>query len=190
MPPRPDERGPGQPRSAPPSRRVSPTAAFAICATTVAVTDLATKQIAAARLGLHGTMQIPALGRGVRLAVVLNNQSAFGVSLGRYTWHINLVLTLVALVLAVMLCRALATLDSWSPVMLGLIAGAATGNLASLITSPRGVLDFIAITTGPSHELVFNLADVAACCGLLLLLRTAWTVVREIAINGPGTVIG
>ncbi len=134
-------------------------------------------------------MGLPALGRGVRLAVVLNNQSAFGVSLGRYTWHINLALTLVALVLTIMLCRALATLDSWSPVMLGLIAGAATGNLASLLTSPRGVLDFIAVTTG-SHELVFNLADVAACCGLLLLLRTAWTVVREISINGPGTVIG
>jgi lipoprotein signal peptidase len=165
-------------------------AAFAICATTVAVADLATKQIAAAWLGLHGTMRLPALGRGVRLAVVLNNQSAFGVSLGRYTWHINLALTLVALVLTMMLCRALATLDSWSPVMLGLIAGAATGNLASLITSPHGVLDFIAVTTGPSHELVFNLADVAACCGLVLLLRTAWTVVREISINGPRTVIG
>ena len=190
MPPRPDERGPSLHRFAPSSRRVSPTAVFAIRATTVAVTDLVTKQIAATRLGLHGTMQLPALGRGIRLAVVLNNQSAFGVSLGHYTWHINLVLTLLALGLTVMLCRTLTALDSWAPVMLGLIAGAATGNLASLITSPRGVLDFIAVTTSPSHEIVFNLADVAACCGLLLLLRTAWAVVREISVNGPRTVIG
>ena len=190
MPPRPVDSGPGLPRTAPSSRRVAPMAVFAICATTVAVTDLATKQIAAARLGLHGTMRLPAFGGAVRLAVVLNNQSAFGVSLGRYTWHINLALTLVALGLTVMLCRALTALDSWAPVMLGLIAGAAAGNLASLITSPRGVLDFIAVTTGPAHEVVFNLADVAACCGLVLLVRTAWAVVREISINGPRTVIG
>jgi lipoprotein signal peptidase len=37
---------------------------------------------------------------------------------------------------------------------------------------------------------VFNLADVAACCGLVLLVRTAWAVVREISVNGPKTVIG
>lgn len=190
MPSRPVESGPGLPGTAPLSHRVSPMAVFAICATTVAVVDLATKQIAVARLGLHGTMRVPAFGGAVRLAVVLNNQSAFGISLGRYTWHINLVLTLVALGLTIVLCRALAALDSWAPVMLGLIAGAATGNLASLITSPRGVLDFIAVTTGPAHELVFNLADVAACCGLVLLVRTAWTVVREISVNGPRTVVG
>jgi lipoprotein signal peptidase len=163
-------------------------AGFAICATTVAMIDLTTKQIAATRLGLHGTLRLPPLD-GVRLAVVLNNQSAFGVSLGRYTWHINLVLTLLALGLAVMLCRTLAALDSWAPVMLGLIAGAAIGNLASLVTSPGGVLDFIAISTSPSHELVFNLADVAAAFGLILLVRTAWAVVREIAMNGGRTVV-
>jgi signal peptidase II len=190
MPSRPAGSDPGLPESATLSRRVSPMAAFAICATSVAVVDLATKQIAAARLGPHGTMRLPALGHAIRLAVVLNNQSAFGISLGRYTWHINLVLTLVALGLTMMLCRALSSLDSWAPIMLGLIAGAAMGNLASLITSPRGVLDFIAITTGPAHEVVFNLADVAACCGLVLLLRTAWAVVREISVNGPRTVVG
>jgi lipoprotein signal peptidase len=159
-------------------------AAFAICATTVAVVDLTSKQLAAARLGPNGTLRLAVLGDGVRLAVVLNNQSAFGVSLGRYTWHINLALTLLALVLTIMLCRALSTLDSWAPIMLGLIAGAATGNLASLITSPHGVLDFIAITTGPARELVFNFADVAAAFGLILLVRTAWTVARAIAVSG------
>jgi lipoprotein signal peptidase len=163
-------------------------AEFAICATTVAFIDLTTKQIAAARLGLHGTLRLPPFD-GVRLAVVLNDQSAFGVSLGRYTWHINLALTVVALLLAVVLCRTLAALDTWAPVMLGLVAGAAIGNLASLITSPGGVLDFIAVSTGHSHELVFNLADVAACFGLVLLVRTAWTVVREIALNGGKTVV-
>jgi lipoprotein signal peptidase len=47
--------------------------------------------------------------------------------------------------------------------------------------SPDGVLDFIAIANGADRELVFNLADVAAALGVLLLVRTAWTVGREIA---------
>jgi len=165
-------------------------AAFAICATTVAVVDLVSKQIASSRLGPHGTLRLPMFGDSVRLAIVLNDQSAFGVSLGRYTWHINLVLTLLALILTVMLCRALAALDTWSPVILGLIAGAATGNLASLITSPHGVPDFIAVSTGEAHELVFNMADVAAVLGLILLARTAFTVAREIVVSGGGARVG
>jgi signal peptidase II len=159
----------------------SPLVSFAACATGVAALDLASKQLAAGLLTSHGDVPLTVFGNGVRLAVVLNDQSAFGVSLGPYTWHINLALTLIALVLAVVLCRALSALDSWAPVMLGLIAGAAMGNLVSLIASPKGVLDFIAISSGADHELVFNLADVAAAVGVVLLVRTAWTVGREIA---------
>lgn len=162
-------------------RRLSPLVWLAGCATGVAVVDLISKRLAATLLGSDRDLPLPMFGNGVRLAVVLNDQSAFGVSLGPYTWHINLALTLVALVLTIVLCRALSALDTWAPVMLGLIAGAATGNLVSLIVSPNGVLDFIAISDGADRELVFNLADVAAALGVLLLVRTVWTVGREIA---------
>jgi lipoprotein signal peptidase len=157
-----------------------PVVVFALWATTVAVLDLTSKQLAATLLGPDGTVPLPILRNSVRLAVVLNDQSAFGVSLGTYTWHINLVLTIVALVLAAVLCPALAALDSWAPVMLGLIAGAAIGNLVGLIFSPRGVLDFIAVRSGPGHELVFNLADVAAVVGVLLVVRTVWAIGRAL----------
>jgi lipoprotein signal peptidase len=159
---------------------------LAVCATAVAVADLATKQIAAAVLGAHGAIPIPLFGHAVRLAMVLNDQSAFGVSLGAYTWHINLLLTFLALVLSVALCRALAVLDVWAPIMLGLIAGAATGNLVSLIASPHGVLDFIAVRSGGGGELVFNVADIAAVLGVLLIFRTVWTVGRAILRNARG----
>ena len=43
------------------------------------------------------------------------------------------------------LCRATCGHRSLVPLMLGLIAGAATGNLVSLISSPEGVPDFIAV---------------------------------------------
>lgn len=163
--------------------RLPPVAGFAVCAAAVAVADLTSKQLAAAMLGEQGDVPIPLFGPGVHLAVVLNDQSAFGVSLGPYTWHINLVLTVVALVLATMLCRSLAALDSWAPAILGLIAGAATGNLVSLIVSPQGVLDFIAVRRGHGREIVFNLADVAAVLGVVLLVRTVWAVWRAMVMK-------
>lgn len=162
-----------------PLRRSSPVAVLAASATAVAALDLATKQAAAQVLGTRGDISLPIIPHAVRLAVVLNDQSAFGVSLGPYTWHINFALTTVGLILAVVLCRQLAAVDEWSPLMLGLIAGAATGNLTSLIFSPQGVPDFIAVQTGPGRELVFNLADVAAAIGLALLIRTTWAVARR-----------
>jgi signal peptidase II len=160
--------------------RQTPISGLAVCATAVAIVDLGTKQIAATILGARGDVPVPLIGHVVRLAVVLNDQSAFGVSLGPYTWHINLVLTAIALFLSVVLCRALAAVDSWAPLMLGLIAGAATGNLVSLVLSPQGVPDFIAVQRGSGQELVFNLADVAAVIGVLLLVRTLGTVGQAI----------
>ncbi|SRR5579883_398093 len=176
-----------------PAGRHSPLVALAVCATAVAIADLVTKQLAAALLTGRGGIPVPLplVGHAVRLAMVLNDKSAFGVSLGPYTWHINLLLTLLALVLSVVLCRALAMLDVWAPIMLGLIAGAAAGNLVSLVASPHGVLDFIAVQSGGGSELVFNVADVAAILGVMLVLRTVWTVARAIRRNahaeqGPG----
>jgi len=155
-------------------------AILAATATAVAVIDLATKQIASLVLGTQGDVSIPLFMQAVRLRVILNDQSAFGVSLGPYTWHINLVLTTIALLLCLSLCRALAVIDHWAPVMLGLITGAATGNLVSLIASPEGVPDFIAVRSAQGHELVFNLADVAAVIGVALLIRTTWAVARAL----------
>ena len=157
------------------SRPASPVALLAATATAVAIVDLATKQIAGSVLGMWDDIPLPLL-HAIRLKFILNDQSAFGVSLGPYTWHINLVLTTVALLLCLSLCRALAAIDRWAPVMLGLITGAATGNLVSLIASPEGVPDFIAVRSVSGHELVFNLADLAAVIGIALLIRTTWAV--------------
>jgi signal peptidase II len=170
----------GRLASASPVHGTSPVAVMAATATTVAILDLATKQIAAFVLGTRGDVSVPLFHHAIRLTVILNDQSAFSVSLGAYTWHINLVLTTVALLLCLSLCRALAVIDRWAPVMLGLITGAATGNLVSLISSPQGVPDFIAVPTGHGHELVFNLADVAAVIGIGLLIRTTRAVARAL----------
>jgi signal peptidase II len=164
-----------QPAQSDPRR---PLKIFAICLSVVVIADLTTKALAARYL--DGPRDIDLIPGILRLVLAHNDQSALGISIGPYTWQINVALTLVALVLAGILCRPLAVIDRLSPVMLGLIAGAASGNLFSLITSPRGVVDFVAWSPGNGREIVFNLADVAAVLGLVLTVRAALTVTRVI----------
>ncbi len=151
-------------------------ARFAVAAVWTAAADLITKQIALATLQDHGVR----VADGIRLTLVHNNASAFGVRLGPLTWHINVVLTLAALVLAGVVCRHLATIDRRAPLMLGLIAGAAIGNLASMIFTPMGVVDFISIGTSTGPRLIFNIADVAAYLGVALSIPTLLTISRGI----------
>jgi lipoprotein signal peptidase len=163
-----------------------PAITFAACALAVATVDLVSKRLAVAFLAER---DVPVMGNVIRLAVVLNDQSAFGIALGPYTWHINFALTLIALVLTVVLCQALSRIDVWAPIVLGLIAGAAAGNLLSLLLSPRGVIDFVAVSRGDGRELVFNLADVAAVLGLLLIVRTGVRVVHAIRAGDSGVIL-
>jgi lipoprotein signal peptidase len=160
--------------------------AFAACAISVAAVDALSKRLATAFLAER---DIPVFGHAVRLAVVLNDQSAFSIPLGPYTWHINTALTVLALGLSVALCQALARIDVWAPIVLGLIAGAAAGNLLSLLFSPHGVIDFVAVNRGDGQELVFNVADVAAVLGLLLIMRTGVRVVQAIRAGDSGVIL-
>ena len=115
-----------------------------------------------------------------RFAVVHNDAAAFGLSAGVYTWPLNLALTLAAIVLMIPVARDLARIDVAAPRALGLIVGGALGNLASLLLSPPGVVDFISIGFGTNSELVLNVADVAAYVGLAMMLRTGFLLVAEI----------
>ena len=159
------------------------TTTFLAVALVVVLGDLVTKQLAVAHLaGEAGTLM--ALGERLRFALTHNDAGAFGLSLGPNTFGINVGLTLSALVLIGPTCRELARIDAWAPCTLGLIAGGAGGNLVSLLTSPAGVADFIAVDRGGGHELVFNLADVAAYAGLLLMVRVGYALV--VRLRSPG----
>jgi len=142
----------------------------------VAACDLATKYAAVA--SLSGTPV--EVTDWLRLAVVHNDKGAFGLSLGAYTRQLNLALTLCAIALVVPVSRDLARVDRHAPTALGLILGAALGNLTSLILSTRGVVDFIAIRTGEASATVLNVADIAAYAGLALLCRTTFLLVERI----------
>ena len=134
----------------------------------VAVGDLSSKWIAS-RLW---SAQPARLTDWISLAVVHNDVGAFGLSVGAYTWQLNLALTLAAVVFIIPVTRELGHIDRRAPAALGLIVGGALGNLASLVLPPHGVMDFIAVNWTPGHSLVLNVADVAAYTGLAMILRT------------------
>lgn len=142
----------------------------------VAAVDLLSKALASSMLG--GESRV--VTDWVRLAIVHNDKGAFGISLGQYTRQLNLALTLSAIALMIPVSRDLARIDRAAPWALGLIVGGALGNLTSLITSPAGVVDFIAIQTSPASAFVLNVADVAAYSGLALLSRTGFRLVSRI----------
>jgi lipoprotein signal peptidase len=146
----------------------------------VAAGDAITKSCAAAWLAGRAHP-----GSWVGLYLVHNDQGAFGLSVGAYTWQVNLALTLGAIALVVPVCRALESVDGRAPEALGLIAGGALGNLLSLVLSPFGVLDFIAVRTGAGSAIVLNAADIGAYAGLAMLVRTTWRLVT--AISQPAT---
>lgn len=157
--------------------RDAATTAFGGVALLVAFGDILTKQLAMTLLPASGTT-LGFLPDRLRLLPVLNDQAAFGVGLGTYTWEINVVVTLATIVLIMCVCRDLAALDPWAPRILGLIAGAALGNLMSLTMNPGGVPDFLALTIGGGREIVMNFADIAAYLGLVLLGRLVWRIVH------------
>lgn len=149
----------------------------------VALGDYATKAAAAAFVGAEPTV----FSDWLHFAVVNNDQGAFGLSVGSYTWQLNLALTLSAIALMLSVSRDLARVDSMAPRALGLIVGGAIGNLTSLILSPHGVVDFIAVSFNPTSSLVLNVADVAAYAGLAMMLRTGVLIVHRIRKDVPVT---
>lgn len=159
--------------------------AFAGSAALVVICDLASKQIAATSLA-GKDVPIAPFGDVLRLALFHNDGSAFGLSFGVYTWAVNVAITAATLALLFPVCRALSDLDARAPYALGLIAGAALGNLAGLSTSPKGVVDFLAVDQGGGHEIVLNVADVAAYLGVALLARTTWVILRAIRTERTG----
>jgi lipoprotein signal peptidase len=148
-------------------------------ATLLAMGDLVTKQLA---LLWIGTLE-PRVSSVVRLGVVHNDKGAFGLTAGDYTFELSLALTLAALVLIVPVARDLVRIDERAPVALGLIAGGAIGNLVSLLLSPAGVVDFIAIQRADGAGIVLNFADIGAYAGVAMLMRTTAMVIAAIRRN-------
>lgn len=137
--------------------------------------DLATKAVAANALGDGGMVSI---SERLAFLLVYNTGTAGGASIGPYTWLLNVTVTLLSLGLVLGIVKALAQVDPRSTLPLALVSGGALGNLASMLTGPEGVADFIAVQVTSTSTVVLNVADVWLWSGAMLL---APVVVRLVA---------
>ncbi len=142
----------------------------------MSLVDLLTKHWASESIPASG---IP-IGGPIDLDLTYNLGSAFGTSFTTFPWQVNALATFAALGLAGAVVRALTRIDERAPIALGLIAGAAIGNLASMLAPPAGVADFIAVQMSASSRIVMNFADVAAYSGVAMMIHSLVLLSRAI----------
>ena len=148
---------------------------FAAIAALVLAADLVAKDVAVRALGL--TSHVLLTDR-LSLFVVYNTGSAGSLSVGPYTWQLNVMVTLLAVGLIASVVRPMAMVDGRATPALACIAGGALGNLASLLWGPDGVADFVAIRVYGDTTVVANLADFALWGGAILLAPVALLLFR------------
>lgn len=137
--------------------------------------DLATKWVAVRSLGEWGLYP---LSERFWFTLVWNTGAAGGVSIGPFTWLINVIVTVAALYLVMTVVRPMAAVDPRATISLGLVSGGAFGNLFSIVAGPRGVADFIAIRLTEETTMVANVADLFLWAGALMLVPVGATLVR------------
>ncbi len=148
---------------------------FAYWAVFALIADLATKEMAVRVLA----NQTFVLSDWFSFLLVFNTGAAGGVSLGPYTWLINILATLFTVALVSSVVVPLTRVDSRAVLAMGLIAGGAAGNLTSLAVESRGVPDFLAMQI-PNAVVVFNIADVALWAGAAVLMPVTLGLVRAV----------
>lgn len=137
--------------------------------------DLLTKEVAVRTLGDTGLVT---LTERLSLTLVWNTGAAGGVSLGPFTWMLNVIVTVLALGLVISVVRPMAAVDARSTMALGLVSGGAVGNLASILAGPVGVADFLAVRLTDDLTMVANVADLFLWSGALALIPVGATLVR------------
>lgn len=141
-------------------------------AAAVITLDALTKWLAESRL-LHA-VPVEIIGSVVQLRLVYNPGAAFGLHLGPWSRWIFLAVAIIAVVVLARMSRETAAGRWGKQLVLGLIAGGATGNLIDRVRSSRGVVDFLDVGVGLTRWPTFNVADVAVSCGAVALAVILW----------------
>ncbi len=144
-------------------------------AAVVAAVDLISKEVAVRSLGSTGIVPI---SERFSLFVVYNTGSTGGVHIGPYTWHLNVLITVLAVGLIASVVQAISAVDPRATRALALVAGGAVGNSLSMLFGPEGVADFLAIRLSRDFTIVANLADFALWTGAVMLAPVALLLVR------------
>lgn len=148
---------------------------YAAIAMSAALADWASKSIAVSYLADKTLL----FGSRVALMLVFNTAGAGGMSWGPHTVLMNICLTTLSVLMITGIVAQLAKIDARAAIALGLVAGGAIGNLASMALGPSGVADFLALRLG-DRAIVCNVADIALWSGALLLIPVVRSLIRAI----------
>jgi lipoprotein signal peptidase len=156
--------------------RGRPVLSMALVAIVVALVDLVIKLCALTLLGERSIALTSWLG----FEVHLNGQMAWGLAAGISPALLTFGATLAIVALGGLVARELITVDRWTPIAFGLIAGAGIANAFDGLIPPPGAVDFIVVAHS-GIETVLNGADFAVLMGLAICCRT--TVLLGMAID-------
>ena len=134
-------------------------------AAVVLLLDLTSKQWAITALA---DQAMPLVDR-FSLFLVFNTGLAGGASIGPWTWLVNALGTIATVGMVVGVVVPLARVDHRAAAAMGMVAGGALGNLASILGEARGVPDFLALRLSDAW-VIFNVADIGLWVGALLLV--------------------
>ena len=111
------------------------------------------------------------VGDNIRLLYIHNEGAAFGLSVGRYSSTIFLVLATIASGLVFYLLLTTPRGERLQRFALALILGGALGNIVDRVRWER-VVDFIQVGIAGHYWPIFNIADSAVTVGAVLLAGT------------------
>ncbi len=106
----------------------------------------------------------------LRLTLIRNRGAAFGISLGRYSDILLLIISIAAIILIITYYARSSPSKRWQHLTFGLITGGAMGNLIDRLAK-KEVIDFIDCGIGNLRWPIFNVADIAITIGAILLIR-------------------
>jgi signal peptidase II len=166
-----DDGGQGTDETPPKPKRRPGLALAALLIAAVAIgLDQWTKVLAEANLDPQEPVRV--LGGLVYLSLTWNSGAAFSLGAG-YTWIFTIVASAVTLFLIFLSTRIL--YPAWA-VAIGLVLGGAAGNLVDRLFRDPGfarghVVDFISVFEPFGRAFpIFNIADSALCCGVVLVV--------------------
>jgi signal peptidase II len=113
---------------------------------------------------------VPVLGTYLQLTLIRNRGAAFGISLGKNSDSLLLIISAFAVLFIIIYYAKTSPYHKWEHLSFGMITGGAIGNMIDRIAKGE-VVDFLDCGIGTLRWPIFNVADIAVTLGAILLIK-------------------